>query len=116
MTGNREGEHAAEAEPPISLYGGAGARCRMIRTTGALVTLPCAADIGLKGGGAFADVVQPAGDPGGFFPAECLREFRRTIADGGEMMRQRLPILDRSVWQRVREDRRNRRACFRRIS
>ena len=85
MTRNGEGEHAAERA--ISRCSDAGPRGGMIGTPGALVILLCAADIGLEGGEAFADVVQPAGDPSGFFPAECFRELRRAIADRGEMMR-----------------------------
>ena len=113
MTRNREGEHAAERA--ISLCSDTGPRGRMIGAASALVTLLRAPDIGLEGGRAFADVVQPARNPSSFFPAEGFRELRSAIAYSGEMMRQRLPILGRPVWQRVREYRRHRRPWFSRI-
>jgi len=96
MTRNGEGKHPAELRP-ISFCRDTGPCGGMIGPPDALAILLCAADIGLEGGGAFADVVQPACNPSSFCPAEGFRKLRGAIADGGEMMRQRLPILDWSV-------------------
>ena len=94
VPGDGESKHAADKA------GDAGVGFKRDPGTGARVVaaaVALAADIGLEGGGAFADVVQPARNPSSFFPAEGFRELRSAIAYSGEMMRQRLPIISRSV-------------------
>lgn len=61
---------------------------------------------------AMTDAVPPARNPSYFFPAEGCRELHSAIAYSGEV---KLPILSRSVSQRVGENRRNRCSCFGRI-
>ena len=69
---------------------------RMITSVG-----PLPSNISLKSRGAFSDVVQSAGDTRRLAPAKCLRKPGSKIANGDEVMRERLPLRNRPAWKGV---------------